>query len=238
MKFVTLVLSALMLIAVTARANDTDTFNAMMVLANKGDAEAQYHVGMMYNNGIGTPQDIRQAFEWFQKSAAHDPLGAYKLGCYYAGQGGTVVARNEEEALKHKLVAAKAGYSLAQFDVALHYAQHGNFDEAVKWLQQAAAQGDDSALYGLSQSYYDGKGVPRDLAFALGYYQLSLMMRQEELNDRNKAVMDHMLAQMSEAEIAKAQELVGKWKPEPTALTLKALNGISAAEEYVRKASD
>ena len=58
-------------------ANDTATFNAMVALANKGDAEAQYHVGMMYNNGIGTQRDLKQAFEWFQKSAAsNDPLGA------------------------------------------------------------------------------------------------------------------------------------------------------------------
>ena len=86
----------------------------MLALANKGDAEAQYHVGMMYNNGIGTQQDTKQAFEWFQKSAsADDPLGAYKLGCYYAGQGAGVVEADPNEALKYKLIAAKAGYSLA-----------------------------------------------------------------------------------------------------------------------------
>ena len=38
---------------------------------------------MMHHIGIGTQKDPRQAFEWFQKSAAsNDPLGAYKLGCY------------------------------------------------------------------------------------------------------------------------------------------------------------
>ena len=69
----------------------------MVALANKGDAEAQYHVGMMYNNGIGTQRDIRQAFEWFQKStAANDPLGAYKFGCYYDGQGEGVVAKRQK----------------------------------------------------------------------------------------------------------------------------------------------
>ena len=114
MKFIALAFSCLLFFSMPANANDVGTFNAMVTLANKGDAEAQYHVGMMYNNGIGTRQDIRQAFEWFQKSAAsNDPLGAYKLGCYYDGQGADVVTSDSTEALKYKLIAAKAGYALA-----------------------------------------------------------------------------------------------------------------------------
>ena len=73
MRFAAFVAFCLMF-SMPAHASDADTLNAMVVLANKGDAEAQYHVGMMYNNGIGTQQDPKQAFEWFQKStAANDP---------------------------------------------------------------------------------------------------------------------------------------------------------------------
>ena len=92
MKFIVFALSCLLIFSMPADANDADTFNAMVALANKGNAEAQYHVGMMHNNGIGTQKDPKQAFEWFQKStAAGDPLGAYKLGCYYDGQFAGVV---------------------------------------------------------------------------------------------------------------------------------------------------
>ncbi|MGY3147173.1 TPR repeat protein [Bradyrhizobium sp. USDA 3397] len=109
MKSVALAFLGLLLFAMPAGANDTRTFNAMVALANRGDAEAQYHVGMMHNNGIGTQQDRSQAFEWFQKSAAaNDPLGAYKLGCYYDGQGAGVIATDADQALKYKLVAANA----------------------------------------------------------------------------------------------------------------------------------
>ena len=93
MKLIALAFSCLLIFSMPANANEADTFNAMVALANKGDAEAQYHVGMMYNTGIGTQRDSKQAFEWFQKAAAsNDPLGAYKLGCYYDGQGAGVVA--------------------------------------------------------------------------------------------------------------------------------------------------
>lgn len=107
MKIFALALSCMLIFSAPARASDVDLFNAMLTLANKGDAEAQYHVGMMNNNGIGTRQNTRQAYEWFQKSASSShPLGAYKLGCYFDGQGEGVVETNLDEALKYKLVAA------------------------------------------------------------------------------------------------------------------------------------
>jgi hypothetical protein len=118
-KFIARAVSCIVIVSMQADAGEADTFQALLGLANKGDAEAQYHVGMMHNNGIGTQKDPRQAFEWFQKSAAsNNPLGAYKLGCYYDGQGAGIVGADSNEALKYKLVSAKAGYALAQHDVA------------------------------------------------------------------------------------------------------------------------
>jgi TPR repeat protein len=212
-----------------ANANDADTFNAMVALANKGNAEAQYHVGMMHNNGIGTQQDPRQAFEWFQKAAAsNDPLGAYKLGCYYDGQGAGVVASDADEALKHKLVAAEAGYSLAQHDVANLYDKRGNPEAALKWWKAAGDQGYPHALYRLSMSYSAGKAVPRDLSLSYAYFKLSNLAPRKNVNE--------MASMLSKPELANAEKLVSGWKPQPTALTLKAKQGISAAEEHLKTA--
>jgi len=222
-------LLCLLFFSMPANANEAGTFNAMLALANKGDAEAQYHVGMMYNNGIGTPRDLRQAFEWFEKSAASkDPLGAYKLGCYYAGQFEGVVAVDRKEALKYKLIAAKAGYSLAQHDVALAYGKQDDFEEAIKWLKLSADQGDSSALYLLSGLYFQGKGAPKDLSLAYAYYKLS-----------NRAPPDKvkgMAGMLTEPELKAAEKLVSDWKPQPTALTLKAKRGVGAAEDLLRTA--
>ena len=210
-----------------ANASEADTFNAMLALANKGDAEAQYHVGMMHNNGIGTKRDPRQAFEWFQKStAANHPLGAYKLGCYYDGQGEGVVTADPNEALKYKLIAAKAGYVLAQHDVAKLYGRQENFEEAVKWLKMASDQGYPEALYSLSGSYFQGKGAPKDLSLAYAYYKLSKMASTKKVND--------MATILSKPELTKAEKLVSEWKPQPTALTLKAKLGIRAAEQHLK----
>jgi uncharacterized protein len=236
MKFICLIFACLLFFSFTARADDAATFNGMLALANKGDAEAQYHVGMMYNNGIGTPQDPKQAFGWFEKSAAaNDPLGAFKLGCYYAGQFAGVAKTDDDAALKYKLVAAKAGYSLAQHDVAAHYARLGNFEEAVKWLKLASDQGYASSLWGLSSSYHDGKGVPQDLSQAYAYFSLAMIMSGAEATDKSKAMLNEMSARMSDAEMEKAQQLIVDWKAQPTALTIKAKNGIAEAEYYLAR---
>ena len=221
-------LLCLLFFSMPASANEAATFNAMVALANKGDAEAQYHVGMMHNNGIGTQKDPKQALEWFQKSAAsNDPLGAYKLGCYYDGQFG-VVTPDANEALKYKLISAKAGYSLAQHDVALLYGRQENFEEAVKWLKMAGDQGSPEALYKLSGSYFQGKGVPKDRSLAYAYFKLSQVP--------SRKMVSEMAATLSKPELEKAEKLVSEWKPQPTALTLKAKRGVQAAEELLKTA--
>ena len=229
MKLVALAFSCLLLFSMPAHAGDADSFKAMVALASKGDAEAQYHVGMMHNNGIGTPQDPRQAFEWFQKSAAaSDPLGAYKLGCYYDGQGAGIVASDANEALKHKLVAARAGYALAQHDVANHYDRQGNPEEALKWWKLAADQGYPGALFSLSRAYSAGKGVPRDLSLSYAYFKLSKIAPAKNVNE--------MAGMLSKPELERAEKLVSEWRAQPTALTLLAKSGVRRAEELLKTA--
>ncbi|MFB6414586.1 MULTISPECIES: tetratricopeptide repeat protein [Bradyrhizobium] len=229
MRFVALAFACLLVFAMPANANDTRTFNAMVALANRGDAEAQYHVGMMHNNGIGTQQDRSQAFQWFQKSAAADhPLGAYKLGCYYDGQGAGVIATDSDQALKYKLVSAKAGYARAQHDVAVIYDRQGNSEEALKWWKMAGDQGLPEALFSLARAYSAGKGTPRDLSLSYAYFKLSKVAPPKNVNE--------MASTLAKPELEKAEKLVAEWKPQPTALTLKAFSGFRAAEEHLKVA--
>ena len=57
----------------------------------------------------------------------------------------------------------------------------------------------------------------------------------EYAQDFVKKVND-MTAILSKPELENAEKLVSAWKPQPTALTLKAKRGITAAEEYVKAA--
>jgi len=58
-------------------------------LADHGDAEAQFQMGVRYHNGEGVPQDDAQAVQWFLRSAEQGHVDAQShLGAYYwAGRG-------------------------------------------------------------------------------------------------------------------------------------------------------
>jgi hypothetical protein len=39
---------------------------------------------------------------------------------------------------------------------------------------------------------------------------------------------------LSKPELAKAEKLVSEWSPQPTALTIKAMSGVRAADELLK----
>ena len=57
--------------------------------AEQGFAQAQYNLGVMYENGRGVRQDYIQAVQWYRKAAEQGIAQAqYNLGLMYAkGEG-------------------------------------------------------------------------------------------------------------------------------------------------------
>lgn len=60
-------------------------------LAEQGNADAQFNLGLMYFNGTGVPQDDQLALKWFRLSADQgDAFAQFALGnMYYMGRGVT-----------------------------------------------------------------------------------------------------------------------------------------------------
>ena len=58
-------------------------------LADQGDSQAQYNLGVLYHNGKGVPQDYSEAVKWYRKAAGQGVDAAqYNLGLMYSdGQG-------------------------------------------------------------------------------------------------------------------------------------------------------
>jgi len=44
--------------------------------ATQGNAAAQYHLGWMYEDGLGVPKDDGQAMAWYQKAATQGNAAA------------------------------------------------------------------------------------------------------------------------------------------------------------------
>ncbi len=200
--------------------------------ASAGDAEARYHLGMLHNNGIIVAKDPRRAFALFRDAAAAgDPLGHYKVGCYHAGQfGADIVPIDEGEALRHKLVAAEAGYRLAQLDVANLDAGRKDYARALPWYEAAARQGDPQALYNLSVYARDGLGMRPSPPRAWAFFRLAHLAARGEVTPGAQKSLAAMWQTLTGPEKEEAQLVARTWISGPTALTTQALDGLARAE--------
>jgi len=204
----------------------------LAALSDAGNGEATYHLAMMKHLGIGGAKDEKTAFDLFRKSAeAGDPLGAYKLGCYFAGQGEAIVEPDPALALQYKLVAAEAGYALAQHDVAKHYFDVGETDLALEWLTRSAGQGFGDALRALA-SLHNSDAIPKDAARTYAYFTLYLA-RIATPTDKQKQFLADFTDKMSEEDKARGDRIIADWHAEASPLTVKALSGLRAAEALV-----
>lgn len=229
---------ALLTACSAASAQPAQLQTRIEALAAAGNAEAAYHLGMFHHLGVnGISKNPRKAFQLFEAAAAGgDPLGAYKLGCYYDGQGEGVVADDPALALRYKLVAAEAGYALAQHDVALLFYKRGDAASALRWLKAAADQGDAGSLMAFASVNNGAEGVAKNPVATFAYFTLALRRRGVPSSAEQTAWLAEFESRMSASAVAEAAKIIAAWSPRPTPLTLKALSGDAAAQALVRSA--
>ena len=148
----------------------------LSAMAQRGDAEAQNMLGVLYDNGQqGIAQDYKLARTWFEKAAAQGQSSAqYHLGFLYeAGRG---VPHSDKQALHWYGLAAAGGNPNAQYRLGLMqlngFGVKANPAEARKWFALAAAQGDPQAQRQLGTLYARGLGVAQNKL--LGYMWLDI----------------------------------------------------------------
>jgi uncharacterized protein len=110
-------------------------------LAEKGDADAQFQLGVMYESGQGVPPNDADAIKWYRKAAEQDDAVAqFNLGVMYA-KGGS--PNHAEAALWYRL-AADYGLAGAQFNLGMMYVEGQGVPkddvQALMWLDLAASQ--------------------------------------------------------------------------------------------------
>jgi len=119
-------------------------FDFQMKLANKGNAEAEYKVGEMYETGFGVKKDMDEATSWITKAAnqGHETAGFKLLYWDIEKNGATASNKENLEALK---VKAKEGNPQAQFYVGKMLANgvglKKDYDKSINWLNKAALVG-------------------------------------------------------------------------------------------------
>lgn len=227
-----LVGAALMAMTAFPASSQDSNVAALQKLADANNPEALYFLGMSFHLGIGVPQDHAKAFRLFERATKlGDPLAAYKLGCYFDGQGAGVVATDVARALDYKLIAAKAGYALAEQDVAGLLADSGRIAESIPWLERAAAQGWPDSLFSYAAINNGYADIPPDRIKAAAYFRLYERARPTHLPEH-----DAVERTLTDTERAAVQQLVDAYRPKPTALTLKGLSGQRAAMALIERA--
>ncbi|HDX8351743.1 TPA: sel1 repeat family protein, partial [Aeromonas veronii] len=110
-----LVLLALLTFIQPLQAKDwsKEPLFTLELMAQGGDAEAQFALGIRYVDGSGVAQDYKQAVAWWRKAAEQGDVDAqHNLGVmYYKGEG---VAQNTKQAVAWFRKAAEQGNVDAQ----------------------------------------------------------------------------------------------------------------------------
>jgi TPR repeat protein len=156
--------------------------DGLWTLANKGDPEALVALSWMLLEGIGRPQDLKKSLDLCREAAeANSPAAQNLLGLIYRdGRGGSEKVPADAEQFFKK--AADLGYAEAQVNFGELFDEYTgrknekdkNFARAQQWYLKAADQGHGRAQYRLGLIHLDGKGVAKDPAEALKYFQLAL----------------------------------------------------------------
>ncbi len=117
-------------------------------LAEQGDANGQFGLGLLYANGWGVDLNDDEALKWYGAAAGQGHSeAAYNLGVMNANGWG--VPQSDDEAFKWYSMAAETGFTTAQISIGKMYAiGFGAPQDSVKahmWYDIAAKLDDYNA---------------------------------------------------------------------------------------------
>ena len=146
--------------------------------AERGDAEAQVALGLMYLTGRTVEQDLEQALVWLHRAADQDdPDAQYNLGVAYATGWDGVIPVNVVEAASWYRRAAEKDHDPSQYNLGVAYAEGMGVAKddaaATEWWRRAADRGNARAQYNLGVAYSRGEGVARDDEEAVKWWALA-----------------------------------------------------------------
>ena len=144
------------------------------ILAEAGDARAQYNLGLCYDKGTGLAVNKLEAIKWYKLAAEAGEIDAQNnLGtCYSKGDG---VAINKPEAFKWYKRSAEAGQVDALCNLGAFYFNGtgvaANKLEGFKWMKRAAEAGQVNAQFNVATCYENGAGIAVDMHEAIKWYK-------------------------------------------------------------------
>ncbi len=142
--------------------------------ADKGEASAQYNMGVLYENGLGVPQDHAEAARWYRKAADQGSTEAQaQIGVLY--ENGLGVPQDRSEAARWYRKAAEQGNDLAQINLGRLYdngvSAPQDYAEPPRRDNEGPDQGNAQLQYSVGLRHLKGLGVPQDYTEAARWFQ-------------------------------------------------------------------
>ncbi len=199
-KLVTIFIFCLMALPATAQLD----FKTAKALAEKGDADAQLTLAIMYGSGKGVAQDSVESLKWYHKAAEQDHVQAqFFLGSkYYLGDN---IEQDYGKAEKWFVKAGTNGHAMAQYELGVMYNEGKgvtiNHEKVVKWHGKAAQQGHANAQLNLGIMHVLGRGgLPQNPP--KGYIFVS--MAKSNGSPNASPALEFLNGKLTQDEIAKA----------------------------------
>lgn len=187
----------------TVSFTETSSQDTVKDLAEKGDPDAEFKMGLRHTSIVRGVKNDRIAVKWFEKAARHDHFEAqYRFGsALLNGQG---VVQNYKDAFYWLEKAARQGSAKAQFDLGDMYYSGISINKDIQlaylWFNLAAAQGIEKAVslrdIVVKLLTYDQIAILQQEAghISSGYRLLSVLdksrveMNELALNDEDRAL--------------------------------------------------
>ncbi len=128
--------------------NYAEALRLLSPLAESGNAEAQFVLGVLYANGRGVARNAATAAAWYRRAAEQGKLEAQNnlAALYHEGAG---VPDDQTEAFKWWSLAAERGFGRSQLNLATLYLDGVgvmmDYALAYKWAWLALAKGEGEA---------------------------------------------------------------------------------------------
>ena len=129
--------------------------------AKEGDADAQYRLGLLYENGYGVDVNTKLALKWYRASAKQGQRKA-KRRLQNLRKSATAASGNESVATQWYEDLAVSGDSEAQYYLGFIYETGWSVPvdniEATRWYEKSAAKGVKEAQFRLGMMFLTGSG--------------------------------------------------------------------------------
>ena len=189
-----------------------ETAATLKALATRGDASAQYELGVRYSDGRGLVRDAKAAAQWFEKAADQGLAPAqYRLGSYY--EKGIGVERDYAKARGYYQQAAENGNARAMHNLAVLFAEgnDGKPDYAVasEWFRKAADFGVRDSQYNLAILYARGLGVGQSMTQSYMWFAIAAAQGDQDAAKKR----DEVATRLNSKDLSAAKSLVDGFKP-------------------------